>query len=140
VSLTGNEMSVRLGRMRMVSLATAAGALLSLGVGASIAFSAPLAALAVLAWYAAIFLDSSALTAGTVQAAEPGRRGATMGLHSMCGYAGGFMGPLAAGWALDLFGRETVLGWALAFGHVAPFLLGGLWLLRRLGRATPQPG
>ena len=29
VSLTGNEMSVRLGRMRMVSLATAAGALLA---------------------------------------------------------------------------------------------------------------
>lgn len=140
VSLTGNELSVRLGRMRMVSLATAAGALLSLGVGASIAFSAPLAALAVLAWYAAIFLDSSALTAGTVQAAEPGRRGATMGLHSMCGYAGGFMGPLAAGWALDLFGRETVWGWALAFGHVAPFLLFGLWLLRRLGWAAKQPG
>lgn len=136
VSLTGNELSVRLGRLRMVSLATAAGALLSLLVGATLAVSAPLAAAAVLAWYAAIFLDSSALTAGTVQAAEPERRGATMGLHSMCGYAGGFLGPLAAGWALDLFGREAVWGWALAFGHVAPFLLVGLWALRRLGSGS----
>jgi MFS family permease len=132
VSLTGNEMAVRLGRLRMVSLATGAGAGLSLLVGASVGVSAPLAGLAVLVWYAAIFLDSSALTAGTVQAAEPARRGATMGLHSMCGYAGGFMGPLAAGLALDLFGREAVWGWALAFGHVAPFLLAGLWVLRRL--------
>jgi MFS family permease len=132
VSLTGNELSVRLGRGRVVSLATAAGGALSLGVGAAFSWGPGWAAAAVLVWYAAIFLDSSALTAGTVQAAEPERRGATMGLHSMCGYAGGFVGPLAAGVALDLFGREAVWGWALAFGHVAPFLFAGLWLLRRL--------
>jgi MFS family permease len=138
VSLTGNEVSVRVGRARIVALAMASGALLSAGVGTAIALpaplTAPLAAAAVLAWYAAIFLDSSALTAGTVQAADPAKRGATMGLHSMCGYAGGFVGPLAAGWALDLFGPETALGWTVAFGHVGPFLLVGLWLLRRLGR------
>ena len=52
----------------------------------------------VLAWNAAIYLDSSALTAGTVQAADPALRGATMGLHSMLGYAGGFLGPLASAW------------------------------------------
>ena len=102
--------------------------------GAALAGSAVLVALAVLAWNAAIYLDSSALTAGTVQAAEPGRRGATMGLHSMFGYGGGFVGPPVVGMALDLAGRESVLGWMLAFGHVAPLLLGGLWLLRRLGR------
>ena len=41
-----------------------------------------------------------ALTAGTVQAADPKLRGATMGLHSMCGYAGGFIGPLGVGTVL----------------------------------------
>jgi MFS family permease len=137
VSLTGNELSVRLGRGRVVSLAMAAGGALALGVGAALAGGPVWAAAAVLLWYAAIFLDSSALTAGTVQAAEPARRGATMGLHSMCGYAGGFIGPLAAGAALDLFGHDTLQGWALAFGHVAPFLFAGLWLLRRLGGARP---
>ena len=140
VSLTGNELSVRLGRGRVVSLAMASGALLALITGATVGVSTSLAAAAMLAWFAAIFLDSSALTAGTVQAAEPERRGATMGLHSMCGYAGGFVGPLAAGWALDFAGRDTVLGWGLAFGHVAPFLLVGLWMLRRLGDGSPGGG
>jgi hypothetical protein len=32
-----------------------------------------------------------------VQAADKELRGATMGLHSMCGYAGGFIGPLGVG-------------------------------------------
>ena len=132
VSLTGNELSVRLGRGRVVAVAMAGGAALSLLVGASVFVSAPLAALAVLIWNAAIYLDSSALTAGTVAAAEPGRRGATMGLHSMCGYAGGFVGPLAVGLALDLAGPDAAWGWVLAFGHVAPVTLAGLWLLRRL--------
>ena len=33
-----------------------------------------------------------------------GLRGATMGLHSMAGYAGGFLGPLGVGVVLDLAG------------------------------------
>ncbi len=134
VSLTGNELSVRLGRARVVAAAMGTAATLSLCAGASFAVSAPLAALAVMVWNAAIYLDSSALTAGTVQAAEPARRGATMGLHSMCGYAGGFVGPLVVGLALDLAGDDTGWGWAIAFGHTAPATLAGLWLLRRLGR------
>jgi MFS family permease len=134
VSLTGNELSVRLGRARVVAAAMGSAATLSLFAGASFAVSAPLAALAVLAWNAAIYLDSSALTAGTVQAAEPARRGATMGLHSMCGYAGGFVGPLVVGVALDLAGDDTAWGWAIAFGHTALATLAGQWLLRRLGR------
>jgi hypothetical protein len=58
-----------------------------------------------------------------------------MGLHSMCGYAGGFVGPIGVGVALDLAGPEAVLGWAFAFGHIAPVTLLGLWAVRRLGRA-----
>ena len=59
-------------------------------------------------------LDSSALTAGTVQAADKELRGATMGLHSMCGYAGGFIGPLGVGFMLDLVGNDSPLSWGLA--------------------------
>jgi MFS family permease len=85
--------------------------------------TAPLAALMVIIWNGAIYIDSSALTAGTVQAAEKELRGATMGLHSMCGYAGGFLGPLGVGLALDLAGGDSVLGWGLGFGHLAPITL-----------------
>ena len=135
VSVTGNETAQRFGRARMVAAAMGGGAVLSLLAGWSVLVSAPLAALCVLAWNAAIYLDSAALTAGTVAAAEKERRGATMGLHSMCGYAGGFVGPIGVGLVLDLTGRDTVLGWALAFGHLAPVTLLGLWAVRRLGRA-----
>jgi MFS family permease len=135
VSVSGNETAQRFGRRRVVAVAMGAGAALSLLTGWSVLVSAPLAVLCMLAWNAAIYLDSSALTAGTVQAADPARRGATMGLHSMCGYAGGFIGPLGVGLALDLAGGDAVLGWTLAFGHLAPVTLLGLWLVRRLGRA-----
>ncbi|WP_270933338.1 MFS transporter [Falsiroseomonas oryzae] len=136
VSVFGNETAQRFGRARVVAAAMAAAALLSVVAGFSVLVSAPLAALCVLAWNAAIYLDSSALTAGTVQAAERERRGATMGLHSMCGYAGGFLGPIGVGVALDLAGPDAVLRWALAFGHLAPVTLLGFWLVRRLGRPS----
>ena len=88
-------------------------------------------------WNAAIYFDSSALTAGTVQAADKELRGATMGLHSMCGYAGGFIGPLGVGLVLDWAGSTD--GWGLAFGHLALITLTGLFVLRRLGtRSTVQ--
>jgi hypothetical protein len=90
-----------------------------------------LAALLVVLWNAAIYFDSSALTAGTVQAADKELRGATMGLHSMCGYAGGFIGPLGVGLVLDWAGNAD--GWGFAFGHLALITLAGLFLLRRLG-------
>jgi nitrate/nitrite transporter NarK len=101
--------------------------------GWTVESSALLAAALIVAWLASIFLDSSALTAGTVQAADPAMRGATMGLHSMCGYAGGFIGPLGVGWALDLAGTNVALGWGLGFGHLAVVSVLGLAFVRRLG-------
>ena len=135
ISIFGNEASVRFGRARIVGVAMLGGAALSAVTGFT-AGGAPLLALAcVLLWNAMIYLDSSALTAGTVQAADPALRGATMGLHSMAGYAGGFAGPLICGVVLDLAGGDGPLAWGLAFGHVAVITLAGFVLVRRLGRA-----
>jgi len=136
VSITGNETAQRFGRMRVVTAAMGTAAALSLCAGWTVAASVALAALLVLLWNAAIYLDSSALTAGTVQAADPALRGATMGLHSMAGYAGGFLGPLGVGVALDLAGPNGALGWGLGFGHLALVTLAGLGVLRRLGRVA----
>jgi MFS family permease len=69
-------------------------------------------------------------------------RGAAMGLHSMAGYAGGFLGPLGVGLVLDLAGGEGMIGWGLAFGHRANVTLAGLVVLRSFGaerQATPRP-
>jgi len=133
VSITGNETAQRYGRSRVVLGAMVAAATLSVATGWTTGISTSLAALAVLAWNAAIYLDSSALTAGTVQAADPQMRGATMGLHSMAGYAGGFLGPLGVGLMLDLAGGDGAVGWGLGFGHLALVTLTGLAVLRALG-------
>lgn len=63
--------------------------------------------------------------AGTAGSADPARRGATLAVHSMAGYAGGFVGPLMIGWILDLAGGMSTTGWGLAFLHVAVVTLLG---------------
>jgi len=144
VSITGKETAQRFGRLRVVVLAMSAAAVLSVLAGWSAAVSTTLAVAVVIIWNAAIYLDSAALTAGTVAAAEKDRRGATMGLHSMCGYAGGFVGPPLAGLVLDLAGRDGLLGWGLAFGHLAVITLLGLAVLlwfarpRRVAARAPS--
>jgi MFS family permease len=135
VSIAGNEAAQRFGRLRVVVLAMSVAAAFSIVAGWSAAVSAPLAVLVAILWNAAISLDSAALTAGTVAAADKERRGATMGLHSMCGYAGGFVGPPLAGLLLDLAGRDRLIGWGLAFGHLAVITLLGLAVLLWFARA-----
>jgi MFS family permease len=139
VSITGNETAQRYGRSKVVTAAMSAAAVLSLLTGWTIAASMLLATLLVVVWNATIYLDSSALTAGTVQAADPALRGATMGLHSMSGYTGGFQGPLGVGLALDFAAGDAVLGWGLGFGHLAVITLTGLVVLRCLGGGEHRP-
>jgi predicted MFS family arabinose efflux permease len=130
VSVSGNESAQRYGRMRVVTAAMMTAAVLALCTGWFVGRSMIMAAALIVAWVAAIFWDSSALTAGTVQASDPALRGATMGLHSMCGYAGGFVGPLGVGLCLDLAGNNPTLGWGLGFGHLAVVTLAGFAILR----------
>ena len=138
-SLIGNRLAESLGRDRIVAIAMLSGAALSLVAGFGFGASPWVVLLFVFLWNAAIYLDSSALTAGTVQAADPALRGATMGLHSMFGYAGGFVGPLLAGVVLDWAGGDSVAAWGLAFGHVAFIMLAGFAVLRWLGRGQDSP-
>jgi predicted MFS family arabinose efflux permease len=117
-SIAGNEAARRFGRRRFILAVMLAGIALALGVGFSAAHSYALAAAMVLAYAALIWADSSSLTAGAAGTALPGQRGATLAVHSTLGYAGGFVGPIAVGLALDLAGTG-VLGWGLAFAHLA---------------------
>ncbi|HUM17795.1 MAG TPA: MFS transporter [Candidatus Nitrosotalea sp.] len=118
-SVAGNEISIRLGRQRLVRLAMTSCVVCGAVIGFLGARSYPLAAALVLIYGLLIWLDSSSLTAGAAGNADPRRRGATLALHSMAGYAGGFLGPLMIGWILDLAGGMSPIGWGLAFLHVA---------------------
>lgn len=118
-SVLGNEASIRFGRRRLIIAAM----VLSILTGAVIGFLGSLGywiAVALIVLYGMIiWLDSSSLTAGAAGSADPARRGATLAVHSMLGYAGGFVGPLAIGWTLDLSGGMSPLGWGLAWAVVA---------------------
>jgi predicted MFS family arabinose efflux permease len=130
VSVSGNESARHYGRMGVVTAAMMTASVLALCTGWFVGVSMIVVAALIVAWVAAIFWDSAALTAGTVQASDPALRGATMGLHSMCGYAGGFVGPLGVGLCLDFAGNNPTLGWGLGFGHLAIVTLAGFAILR----------
>jgi len=126
MSVLGNEASIRLGRRRLVVVAMG----LSIVVGASIGFLGStgywIAVGLIVLYGMIIWLDSSSLTAGAAGSAEPSRRGAQLAVHSMLGYAGGFVGPLAIGWTLDLAGGMSPIAWGLSFGVIAGLMMLGL--------------
>ena len=124
-SVAGNEASIRLGRQRLVRAAMLASAVCAAGIGFLGPVSYTVAVALVLVYGVVIWLDSSSLTAGAAGSALPGRRGATLAVHSMLGYAGGFAGPLIMGVVLDLAGGMSTQGWGLAFLHVAAAMLVG---------------
>jgi predicted MFS family arabinose efflux permease len=122
-SVIGNEAAIRMGRRKLISFAM----LTSIVIGGSLGFlgtTSYSAAVALLLIYGfVVWLDSSSLTPGTTGTAEPARRGATLAVHSMLGYAGGFVGPLMIGLILDLAGGMSRLAWGAAFLAVAGLTL-----------------
>jgi MFS family permease len=131
-SVWGNELAIRFGRRRFILGTMLASAAMAAVIGFTGALPYSAAAALVLVYAMLIWSDSSSLTAGSAGSAEPGRRGATLAVHSTLGYAGGFLGPLALGATLDLFGGASVIGWGLAFGHVTIAIIlgaiGFVWL------------
>jgi MFS family permease len=131
-SVWGNELAIRFGRRRFIlgTMLVSAAMAGVIGFGAALPYAG--AAALVLVYAVLIWSDSSSLTAGSAGSAEPGRRGATLAVHSTLGYAGGFLGPLVLGATLDLAGGASVVGWGLAFGHVTVALLAGALAFRWL--------
>jgi predicted MFS family arabinose efflux permease len=138
-SIVGNELSIRFGRQRLVGIAFLGSIALSAVIGFLGTLSYGLAVGLVVVYGMVIWLDSSSLTAGTAASADPARRGATLAVHSMLGYAGGFVGPLAVGICLDLAGGMSQVGWGLAFLHVAVIMILGRILFTWL-RPRDLPG
>jgi predicted MFS family arabinose efflux permease len=132
-SVAGNEAAIRFGRKRLIVTAMMASILIGATIGFLGSTSYAFAAVLLTFYGIVIWLDSSSLTAGTAGTAEPSRRGATLAVHSMLGYAGGFVGPLMVGWVLDLSGGMSQLGWGLSFLSVAMLMALALvtfWVIR----------
>jgi len=131
-SVFGNEAAIRWGRVRLITLAMLASVAVSASIGYLGSTSYTLAVALLLVYGFVVWLDSSSLTAGAAGTAEPSRRGATLAVHSMLGYSGGFVGPLMIGYTLDLAGGMSRMGWGLSFGLVALLMLLALAAFRMM--------
>ena len=134
-SVTGNELALRFGRARVMTIGAAGSALLSCAFG----FMASLPWIGLLL-YAVVHMylvgiDAGTLTAGLVTSAEPAHRGATMALFSMLGFGAGFISPAVFGAVLDLAGgRGNALAWGLAFISLGVVALLGVIPARMLAK------
>jgi len=137
--LCGNELSLRFGlRAAAVSVF-----LVSALVNALFGFTAmlPYGAVVALAMAAGFIVQGnfSNLTSGVLAVAEAQLRGATVAVYSCIGFAGGFVGTLLFGLALDWFGGTARLAaWVVAFAMCAVACLVGsiasMFLPRGFGR------
>ncbi len=118
-SIVGNEIALRIGRRRWIVMVMAA----SGACGIALAFIAPwhwAAVLALLTVYSMLVMgESGTLTAGLVAAAPADLRGAAMGLYSLSGFAGGMLGPVVFGAALDAAGgAQSAAAWVAGYAAI----------------------
>ena len=138
-SIGCNEFAKRLGRANLVTGIMVTGMVLGIATGLSwrVSLTASIALLA--CYYATIMADSGALTAGTVAAAKPEQRGATLGVHSMLGFTAGLVAPTSFGVILDLAGgAQSGWAWAASFIVLALPNLIAIVVLRRLAAPGQQ--
>jgi MFS family permease len=132
-SIYGAEVATRGDRRRVIGRVM----VLSVATAAATGFSPTLPMIVVIAlafvYHMVIMADSAALTGGAVAAALPGQRGATLAVHSIMGFGGGFLGPLAVGIVLDAAGGAAAgLAWGLAFLAMGAGSAASLIAIRRL--------
>ncbi len=134
-SISGNELSRKFGRRRVVSIVMIGSA----GLGSILGFIAgsPYWLVVILAVLYGITVtgDSASLTAGAVASAPEGLRGTTLAVHSTLGFGAAFLGPLCIGVVLDMFGGG-LLAWGMGFLAMAGVTLLGPLFLYYLGSET----
>lgn len=133
-SILGNEGAQRWGRRRWLTLVMPLSGALALLAGFSGGLPASLLVPLLLIYAASMNLDSAALTAGLLTETAPGQRGTALALYSAIGFAGGFVGPVAFGMALDAFGRASQAGWTAGFVSLAIGVGFGRWAIGRTDR------
>ncbi len=139
-SVLGNEAAHRFGRRRVLIAVMTASAVAGTAFGFSGAFL-PVIVVVTLAFVYGLTVigDSATLTAGVVASADPRYRGATMAVHSMIGFIGSFLGPLAFGVVLDGAGGESSgIAWGTAFASLGLVILIGPVLMMTMARRAER--
>ena len=103
-SILGNEAALRIGRRRWILMVMAASGSAGMLLGWAAPWHWSVVLLLLVAYSMLVMAESGTLTAGLVASAPSELRGAALGLYSLAGFAGGFLGPVVFGAALDLAG------------------------------------
>ncbi|MFT6579949.1 MAG: MFS family permease [Alphaproteobacteria bacterium] len=137
-SIIGGELAVRFNRRRVIGWIMSISALMACGIGFGAGL--PYGVLVSMTFIYILFVqgESAALTAGTLASAPVGRQGATLAVHTMCGFTGGFFGPLVFGVVLDhTGGGASVESWGFAFISIGVAVgMGPLLLVMTRARPT----
>ena len=142
-SVLGNELSRRFGRHRIITIVMLSSAVMACILGFSADWPFWVVVALAMVYGITVTGDSASITAGVVNAAPEGYRGATMAVHSCIGFMGSFAGPLMFGVMLDLagpdgIGGKTVASWGWAFAFTgAVVALGPLALALLRDRGKP---
>jgi predicted MFS family arabinose efflux permease len=117
-SVLGNEMAVRVGRLRWIFSVMVCAAALSWLAGLSLAAPWWIVLPLLAAYFVCVMADSAALTAGLVAAAPASQRGAALAVYSLLGFGAGFVAPVLFGTTLDAAGGKPFC-WALALATLS---------------------
>jgi predicted MFS family arabinose efflux permease len=139
-SIIGNELAIKFGRHRAITVVMFSSAVVALLIGI-FADRSPWLLLPLMLLYAlTVPADSGALTSGMTMAASPSYRGATMATHSTVGFSLSALGAWAVGVALDAAGGPlSPSGWMAAFSVLAAGILLGPVALAWSGKKAAQP-
>jgi MFS family permease len=130
-TVLGNELALRIGRTRAITLIMLASAAASAGVGLTAAGSYGLLVALVMLHGFLIPADAGALVAGTVTVAPAEVQGASLAVQASAGFGASFIGPLVVGVVLDRTGGASDgAAWRAAFIAIAAFACLGPLALR----------
>ncbi|HSH08086.1 MAG TPA: MFS transporter [Burkholderiales bacterium] len=135
-SIVGNEIALRVGRRQWISLAMAASGLAGILLGIAAPWHWLLVFVIMVVYAMLVMAESATLTAGMVAAAPSDLRGAAMGLYSLVGFAGGMLGPVVFGVALDAAGGAAAgRAWPIAYAAIGAGCIVASLVAWRSGRA-----
>src|SRR2546426_960099 len=138
-SILGNEVALRIGRRRWILLVMAASGSSGLVLGWAAPWHWSLVLALLVGYSMLVMAESGTLTAGLVGAAPPELRGAAMGLYSLAGFAGGLLGPVVFGAALDIAGGAVApQAWIAAYAAIGAGCLAAPIVARINAKTAPR--
>ncbi|MEH6403258.1 MAG: MFS transporter [Sneathiella sp.] len=130
-SILGNELSLKIGRQRAITLIMGFALVTAAGLGFSADLPFVVVVLIAALYGFLVTADSSSITSGALTSAPAEFRGVTMAVHSLIGFSGAFAGPVVAGMVLDLGGgHETLMAWGVMYLSMGLISLFGPLALR----------